>query len=329
MNLDPHPQNLSNTRNSLQKTEFCDNKFKSLDVNDGERAINAKQFKTLAAICDHGSFVGAADALNMTQSAVSMQITALERSLGLSLFDRSRRPLRLTSMGRLVVERTAPIIAQFEQVIDELSGARSYQANYRLGVIPTVLTSLMPPALVRLRTDAPALTVNVSSGLSGRLMRLVGAGDIDGAIMHRPNQLPKEFIWRDIARQQISVVAPLGSGEETPEEVFARHPYIRFGRSAWVAPLIENRFRMLGITPETRAEIESIEAIHIMVAHGFGASVVPIAAGQEDLASSMRIVEFGTPPIYRTIGILSLANNSKKSACRMIYEAFSRASTSV
>ena len=289
--------------------------------------MSIRRFKTLVMVCERGSFAAAAEALNLTQSAVSMQISALEASLGVTLFDRKKRPMHLTRQGRRVFDRARPIVMQYDRIVDDITEASAARGTFSLGVIPTVLTNLMPAALVELRAQKPELTVNVSSGLSGRLHRLVGAGELDGAVLHKPDILSDEFHWSNIARQTVRIIAPPESIGETPCEVFESQPYIRFGRRAWVAPMIEQRFLDLGITPDISAEIESIEAIQMMVGLGFGASVIPVGTAPWQMLPGLRLVEFGSPPLFRSIGLLSRIDTRKKSGRRIISETFAEVAT--
>ncbi|MBB4302750.1 DNA-binding transcriptional LysR family regulator [Rhodobium orientis] len=284
--------------------------------------MSIRQFRALEAISEYGSFAAAAKALNLTQSAISMQVAALEESLGVPLFDRQHRPPRLTRAGTVVLRHARVILSQYNDIFDALSEARPYHGSFRLGVIPTILTNLLPLSLMRLREEEPGLTVNVSSGLSGELMREVETGELDAALMHKPTTLGTALSWRDIAQQRVVVVAPPESTGETPQEIFERHPYIRFNRSAWVAPLVETRLSELGISPDTRAEIQSIEAIHLLVGLGFGASILPDVSTESFARTSLRIVPFGEPPVYRTVGILSRTDMAKKNARRIIGDVF-------
>ena len=284
--------------------------------------MSIQQLAAIEAIHEYGSFAAAANALNLTQSAISMQVASLEQNLEVSLFDRNYRPPRLTNAGKIVLRRAKIVLAQYQGIFDELVEARPFQGLFRLGAIPTVLTNLLPPALMRLRDQEPGLTVNVMSSLSGELISHVRHQKLDAALMHKPSDIGSEFSWRDIAQQRIVILAPPHSIEEDPKAVFATHPYIRFNREAWVAPLIEEQLNQLAIEPDTRAEIQSIEAIHLMVSLGFGASILPDVGNAHPIEVPLRILDFGSPPIYRTIGLLSRNDTAKQNARRVIGDAF-------
>ncbi len=284
--------------------------------------MSIRQFKTLLAIAEQGSFAAAAKAQNLTQSAVGMQVTALEESLGVTLFDRKHRPPSLTDAGEIVLRRARAIVAQYDGIADALAVARPYHGTFRLGAIPTVQTNLLPAALVALREREPGLGINVVSGLSGLVLRQVEQGELDAAIMHKPNELGAHFAWRDVAQQRLVVVCPPDAPEESAEDVLRSQPYIRFNRTAWVAPLIEKKLEDLGIEPNTRAELESIEAIHLMIRLGFGVSILPDVGTSGAAGPPLRLLDLGAPPIHRTVGLLSRQDTTKKNARRLVGDVF-------
>lgn len=285
-------------------------------------AVTIRAMRSLKAIVEHHSFANAARSLNMTPSAISMQIVSLEQSLGVVLFDRRYRPPRLTRVGETVLQYANVIVDQHERMVERLTEVHDHRDYFRLSAVPTVLISIVTTTLMELRRQHPQLVVNVTSNLSGAMVNLVDIGEIDGALMHRPSIIDERFDWREVAQQRIVIVAPPHSAETTPQELFANHPYIRFNRSAWVAPLIEERLSMLGISPETNAEIESMEAIHKMVELGFGISVLPDIRIKGMGQAPYRVLDFGKPDLFRRIGVLTRKSMSKKKARDIICDMF-------
>lgn len=287
--------------------------------------MSIRQFRALQAIGEHHSFARAAAALNVTQSAISMQVAALESALGTTLFDRKRRPPQLTRSGKIALRHAQAIVAQHDELLEAISAVRAYRGEFRLGAIPTVQTSLLPEGLIRLRQENPQLMVSVVSGLSGDLLDITAAGEVDASLMRRPRTFDPALEWQEITRQKIVVIAPPGSVEATAEEVFEKYPYIRFNRQAWVAPLIEQRLKELGIAPRTQTELESIEAIYLMVGLGLGASILPDLGIAAFAPQGLRILEFGDPPLYREVGLISRRDLTKKMARKLVGDAFAAA----
>lgn len=287
--------------------------------------MSIKQFKALVTTSQYGSFSAAAEVLHLTQSAVSMQVSALEQSLGTDLFDRNHRPLRLTEPGRIVLAKAREILRHYDGIQDALAETQPYSDVFRLGAVPTTLTNILPRTVMLLTEREPRLILNVVSGLSGALAEQVRKSEIDAALISEPNHLQSELDWKAVTRQKIVIVAPPDSTEKTPQEVFSAHPYIRFNRAAWAAPLIESRLEEMGISMDTRAEIESIESICMMVAAGFGASIIPDTGMRISFAPNVRVLEFGSPPTFRTIGLLSRGDMQKENARSKIHDALTSA----
>ncbi|WP_051630332.1 LysR family transcriptional regulator [Afifella pfennigii] len=287
--------------------------------------MSIRQCRAVRAIADHGSFAAAARRLNITQSAISMQVTSFEERLGVTLFDRTHRPPRLTEAGRLVLAHARAIVGEYDAMLEALSEDYAHGGALRIGVIPTVLTSLLPAALMVLRNrGATAPTVTVTSALSGDLATSVEHGELDAALIHRPKELRPGLVWREIKRQKIVVIAPGSTREPDLATLFAAQPYIRFNRAAWVAPLIERRLKEMGLEPNTTAELQSIDAIRLLVGLGFGFSIIPsVTDGADD--PSLRMMEFGDPPLYRTIGFVMHASLAERPVARIVGDAFEKA----
>ncbi len=286
--------------------------------------MSIRQCRAVQAIADHGSFAAAARALNVAQSAVSMQVSSLEERLGVALFDRAHRPPRLTAAGRAVVGHARTVVEEYDRMIEVATHGHVEHGPLRLGVIPTALVSLLPQALIRLRETTAAPTVRITSALSGELVAAVERGELDAALVHEPRTLGAGVVWRPGARQRVVVMAPPDSTEETLPELFARHPYIRFNREAWVAPMIEQRLGVLGLAPEAHAEIQSIEAIRLLIRLGFGVSILPDVPTPFE-PDRLRVLPFGEPPIHREIGFVMHETLARRHIAPVVTAAFAAA----
>ena len=114
--------------------------------------------RVLGEVAAQGSFSAAARVLGMTQSAVSQHIASLEREAGLQLVERGTRPLELTEAGAALARHGRAITAELdhaEQALEEIAGRRA--GRLRLGSFPTALTTFVPSALARLRSENPDL----------------------------------------------------------------------------------------------------------------------------------------------------------------------------
>ncbi|OCX63142.1 hypothetical protein BFP70_13110 [Thioclava sp. SK-1] len=143
--------------------------------------ITLRQLTYLLSLEQHRNFSRAAEAVHVTQPALSMQIRELEQSLGLTLIERRPRDIRLTRAGRMVLEHARRIQAELKSLEAEL---RRGQGQINLGVIPTIAPYLMPRALPRLR--------ELQSGLRLReartevLLEELMSGKLDAVVIATP-----------------------------------------------------------------------------------------------------------------------------------------------
>src|SRR5262245_1609536 len=111
--------------------------------------LDVRRLRVLLAVQQHGGVAAAARALSFTPPAVSQQMPALERQVGLARLDREPRRARLTAAGERLASHAAAVLARMEEAEAELAGlgGESPAGVVRLGVIPTVGRVLLPAAL--------------------------------------------------------------------------------------------------------------------------------------------------------------------------------------
>ena len=119
------------------------------------------RMETLLMVCEKNSFTRAAEALAMTQPAVSHHIRTLESELGIKLFYRGKNALKLTPEGEIVVQYARRIKALHEKMLRALAGAEKQMSNIRVGITHTAESSLIAEVLAKYSTSAPGLRLTV------------------------------------------------------------------------------------------------------------------------------------------------------------------------
>jgi DNA-binding transcriptional LysR family regulator len=271
--------------------------------------MDTRQLKTLLAIAESGSFSKAADVVHLTVSAVSQQIQALEQEVGAQFFDRSSRPPRLTAAGQQMVEAARDLVRTAENAIDAVSGRRVV-GTLAIGSVRTSAISLLPRAIVQFRADHPGLRIKLRVAMSETLLQDVLAGRLDAAMVAEHGDFPPRLRWRPFLREPLFLVAPPGAPQLTAEEFLARYPYVRFRSNVPLAHMIDLELARLDVTLNEVAEIDTISAIVSCVANGLGVSVVPQVA-IEDCALPLVCAPFGSPQLYRQIGLVERQNGAR------------------
>ncbi len=275
--------------------------------------MNLRQLRTLVAIAEQGSFTAAGNAVGLSHSAISLHVKALEQELGVSLVDRARRPPRLTARGTALVEQAGRMAALVDE-IRALGSDEVLAGSLAVGVVPTAMVHLLPPALARLRALHPKLAIQVRTGLSSELAQAVRMAELDIAVVTRPDIAPEGLALHEIAREPLVVIAPPDTAEDSDAELIAAHPFIWFSRKTWAGQQIERLLHARGLHPREAMEVDSLEAIEALVAHGLGVSVVPerprtpLAA---PLPPTLRRLPFGNPQAARHLALIERDSNPK------------------
>ncbi|RJL27116.1 LysR family transcriptional regulator [Bailinhaonella thermotolerans] len=143
--------------------------------------MELRHLRTFEAVDRHGTVTEAAIALGLAPSSVSEQIRALERSLGVPLFDRDPRGMRLTPAGERLRSWARRLLDQAEQARREVVAA---PPAVRLGAPETVAATHVPAILARLAERRPGLRAEVRSEVSrDNLLHGVATGDLDAALL--------------------------------------------------------------------------------------------------------------------------------------------------
>jgi len=283
--------------------------------------MSIRNLRTLVAIKDEGSFAAASQALGLTHSAVSMQVKMLEQSYGTSLFDRSERPPRLTESGEAVVQRAREVLALYDGLPGVVGTDNDVQGVLKVGVIPTALTGIAPRVLSELRRVYPSLQIQLSSAMSGDLLDMVRRNELDVTLQSEPTSRPKDLKWTRVLQQKVIVIAPPGLKARRDVEVLSAWPYIRFNRRSWIAPLIAGVLRERGLDLDEAMELDSLEAIYMMVQSGLGVSIIPDSGPFAPFRPDVRILPFGPPQIRRWIGFLSKTEPVKDKVLAALIDA--------
>lgn len=272
--------------------------------------MSIRDLKTFLAVIENGSFAGAALAVRRTQSAVTVQIKTLEEEVGFALFDRSKRPPVLSDAGRAFAAKAAQAVQAYERLFQNPTDA-TIEGQLRLGVVPGVITGIMPQSLVALRAKFPSLHIKLAMGLSADLVERVRQGILDAAIVSDLRRGGTELRWSPFMREPLVLIAPVDAEQRPAEELVTSYPFIRYNRHAWVGQIIENFLKRRRLRVTEAMTLDTLEAITTMVHHGLGVSIVPLRSFGDPFSLPVRRLSFSGPPVYRVVGLAQKSSNSK------------------
>ncbi|WP_210203538.1 LysR family transcriptional regulator [Breoghania corrubedonensis] len=269
-----------------------------------------RQLETLLAVERYGGFAAAAQAVNLTASAVSQQISALERELGADLFDRSRRPPALTAKGAEVV-RSARMILQIYTETKASGPGGPVRGTLALGTLRTGADSLLPRTLARMRELYPDLSVRLRIGMAEELMSEVASGQLDAALVADHVAVPSSLRWTEVVREPLVVLTPPGTTDLCLEDLVRNTPYIRYRTQVPLARQIDTEMARLNVAPKQLVSVNTMTAVIGCVHAGLGFAVIPYLTLQDRITASLNWFPFGAPPISRRLGVVQRPSSGR------------------
>ncbi|MFB7294712.1 LysR family transcriptional regulator [Streptomyces rubiginosohelvolus] len=266
---------------------------------------DVKKLRILRTLRDRGTVTATAEALLMTPSAVSQQLTNLAKQLGVDLLEAQGRRVRLTDAAHLVLRHAEAVFAQLERAEAELTGyLRGEAGEVRVAAFSTAVPALVVPAVRLLRAeDRPGPDVRVREAEAAQAYELLTAGEVDLALSlaaHAPTARDPRFSLFPLLADPLDVALPAG-------HPLAGAPGLRladlaadrwiFGGSGPWSEITTAACEAAGFVPEQAHSAAGWTAILALVEAGMGVALVPRMASREQRREGvvMRVLEADRP----------------------------------
>ncbi len=237
--------------------------------------METRFLETFLIVVEHGSLAEASRRMGITPAAVSQRIQALEDEIGLPIIVRSGRRVRPTEVGLAILEKSRRVLSEVRQLKGLAHDDQAFGA-LRLGAISTVLTGLLPGALRRVFDTIPGVDIFLLPGTSVELYNSVLEEKLDAAILVKPPfPIPKTLQWDLIRSEPFVLFAPLEYADIPSDQLLREQPFIRYDRRNWGGRLADEYLRSLQVRPMEWLELDSLEAIAVMVEAKLGVSLMP------------------------------------------------------
>jgi DNA-binding transcriptional LysR family regulator len=274
--------------------------------------LNPVHLQTLATVLRTGSFADAARQMGYTASAVSQQMSTLERQLKVSLFERDAQSIRPTPAAEFIAARSAVTLGSLRSLEDDierlLGGA---VGKLRVGSFPSASEQLMPSALSAFKVAHDRVDIGLDEGEPHELLPLLEARELDVAVVYRYGLLPKP--WPRGVRTQclviedLLVVVPDGHPQAGRDVVdlgkLAEETWVSTRNGTAAASMLRQLCRGHGFEPTVSYRSNNYAVIQGLVRSGLGIAVVP-ALGYRWQAgtSAVRVESSGT---FREVSLAS------------------------
>ncbi|WP_092979478.1 LysR family transcriptional regulator [Actinopolyspora lacussalsi] len=244
--------------------------------------LDVRRMQVLRAVVNSGSVSAAANNLGYTPSAISQQLSTLEREAGLSLLEKVGRGVRPTAAGTMLAERAGDLSELLSKTESELAGMRAGDSGVlRLRFFQSASVALIPPAVAAFRDRYPRVRLDLGMQEEGMLDR-VAEGDADLAVIVVGRDVPSVSGVRllHLVDEPYRVVLPVGHPLCSEEYI----DLARLSEESWIqdsvgsgpcAESLYDAFAAAGFTPHLALESDSPQSSQGFVAAGMGISLVP------------------------------------------------------
>src|SRR6266849_4106646 len=271
-------------------------------------ALSPVHLRTLHEIARLGSFSRAAEALHLSQPAVSLHVRQLEESLGLPLLERTGKRATPTRAGTVLLEHGGRALDALDAAAARVHALRGVVAGrVRVGTGATASIYLLPPILRRVRARYPDLELVIVTGNTPEIAKAVTENALDLAVVTLPVR-SRQLVVTPFYTDRLVAIAPPERRRRrrralTPGHL-AREPLILYERGGTIRQVIEGWFRRGRVNPRVAMELGNGEAIKELVSAGLGPSITSaISVRAEARAGTLRVTPLA-PPLVRRLGII-------------------------
>jgi DNA-binding transcriptional LysR family regulator len=262
-----------------------------------------RQLRVFATVAGQLSFARAAAELHLTPPALSMQVRDLEETLGVPLFDRTRRKIALTTAGEYFLLHVRRVLANLKDAEDTLARLKGVQAGrLTIGLLSTA-KYFVPRLLAGFMRDHPGVEIRLEVGNRQAMGEMLARGEIDLAVMGTP---PRDVEARiePFAAHPLGVIAapdhPLVSLPHVPSTLLAREPFIVREPGSGTRAAMERYFADQRIAPPAVMEMASNETIKQAVIAGMGLSFLSLhTSGLELQTGVLKLLDVDGLPLVR------------------------------
>jgi len=291
--------------------------------------LTLRHLRLIDAIAREGNLLRAAQALNLTQSAVTKALQEVEASLGCPLFQRTNRGVLPTAFGQALTAHARVILTQLDHAEQELADLRfGASGTVALGTLLAASVALLPQAILRVRRERPRLSLRTVEGTNEQLMPLLRQGALDMVVGRLPvyrqrDGIVQEALGHDQAAVVVRVGHPLTAGPVPGLAALAGGDWILPLPDTTLRRQVDEAFRLAGV----QAPVAGVESLSVLVTRALlldsdMLAVWPAGLARAEAArGTVAVLPVALPATARPIGISTRAGSRLSPAAEVVIRA--------
>ncbi|MBX5466800.1 MAG: LysR family transcriptional regulator [Firmicutes bacterium] len=268
--------------------------------------MELRQLEYFLAVADHGSVTKGAEALHVSQPAVSQTLRALEAEIGQPLLRREATGVTLTPAGQVFKRHALRILHAVHDLEEELGAKKPQLHDLKVGVLPTLARDYIPPILREFLTTRDDVSVQLIELPTQGLLRQVLSGDLHLAVLDLPLTEPLIEVHRLWQERLVLIAPPEMALDPGPIalETLAQVPFITMEPGYGLRDALYRAAQAAGFQPRVLFALTSLNGVIGYVAAGFGVSIAPERSVIHDARAGVLQIRAFEPDLRRSIGVI-------------------------
>lgn len=298
-------------------------------MSDYERksAMDINYFREFVVLSENGNYMEAADKLFISQSALSRHIKTMEDELGISLFDRTTRKIKLTQIGEAFLPYARKIAdMQFDYQKFLYDEAHHAHESLIIGSVPSMTQGSVADALETFRRKHPSYHINTIEADSLQLLEMLHNKECDMAFLRGIEDAKDEFCTIPVLRDSMVAIFPadhpLAEKASVSIEELAEEPLLWLAKNTFMYTLCQKTFQKEGLKPNVVFTSHNGDNIIYHVGRDLGIAMLMKNHAQRLVNSEVKLVDI-QPPITSTIMLTYLKDKKLNSVSRQFIEMIS------
>jgi LysR family transcriptional regulator, carnitine catabolism transcriptional activator len=287
--------------------------------------LSLRDLQLILEVAERRSFTDAAQAVHMSQSALSRAVNDAERRLGARLFERTTRSVEPTPVGAELIRIGTAMLTQYRRGLREFALYRDGLGGLvRVAALPSIAATTLPSIVATLKRESPNIVVDIADTLAHVATAQLLAGQVDFAITV-DDGLPDGVAFTPLAKDRFHVVFradhPFQGRAHVRWRELADEPFVTFGEASSLRVLTDATFARLGVRPEQTFEAQNIAVIAGLVASGLGVAAAPAMVLPLMSFAGLGTAELVEPVVDRDLGLAYVPGRSLSPAAQYVAEA--------
>lgn len=269
--------------------------------------IGPRDLEAILAVAQHGSFRGAAAALELSQPSVSARVRHAEDVLGVKLFHRTTRRVTITRHGERLAQRAEQAMAELRALAKEFKEeSRLQRGRVIVGATPSIASSILPRTIQRFRKRWPGIEVVLQDDFLARALDRVHGGEVDFAVTPIA-EADERFDCEPLTQEKFVLLVPqdhpLARTRTAALEAAAKFPVLTLPLGTATRDMLTAAYHAVGLAFRPAFETHNMMSVVALVKAGFGVAYVPSGVLPLFDMDGLKTLQVRDADLTRTISI--------------------------